>query len=29
MRSMSGTVRRIHATHNFEKLERYTNLAGI
>jgi fructose-1,6-bisphosphatase II len=29
MRSMSGTVRRIHATHNFEKLERYTSLAGI
>jgi len=29
MRSRSGTVRRIHATHNFEKLEHYADLAGI
>ena len=29
MRSRSGTVRRIQAVHNFEKLERYADLAGI
>jgi fructose-1,6-bisphosphatase II len=29
MRSRSGTVRRIQAVHNFEKLERYAGLAGI
>lgn len=29
MRSRSGTVRRIQAVHNFEKLERITDLAGI
>jgi fructose-1,6-bisphosphatase II len=29
MRSMSGTVRRIQAVHNFEKLEHYADLAGI
>jgi fructose-1,6-bisphosphatase II len=29
MRSRSGTVRRIQAIHNFEKLERYADLAGI
>src|SRR5690242_551051 len=29
MRSRSGTVRRIQAVHNFEKLERYTELAGV
>jgi fructose-1,6-bisphosphatase II len=29
MRSRSGTVRRIQAVHNFEKLERYSDLAGI
>ena len=29
MRSRSGTVRRIQAVHNFEKLERHTDLAGI
>jgi fructose-1,6-bisphosphatase II len=29
MRSRSGTVRRIEAVHNFEKLERYADLAGI
>jgi fructose-1,6-bisphosphatase II len=29
MRSRSGTVRRIQAVHNFEKLEHYANLSGI
>jgi fructose-1,6-bisphosphatase II len=29
MRSRSGTIRRIQAAHNFEKLERYADLAGI
>jgi fructose-1,6-bisphosphatase II len=29
MRSRSGTIRRVEATHNFEKLERYAELAGI
>jgi fructose-1,6-bisphosphatase II len=29
MRSRSGTVRRIQAVHNFEKLERYAGLAGV
>jgi fructose-1,6-bisphosphatase II len=29
MRSRSGTIRRIQAVHNFEKLERYADLAGI
>lgn len=29
MRSRSGTVHRIHAVHNFEKLERYAELAGV
>ena len=29
MRSRSGTVRRIQAVHNFEKLEHYADLAGI
>ncbi|MBV9579881.1 MAG: class II fructose-bisphosphatase [Chloroflexi bacterium] len=29
MRSRSGTVRRIEAVHNFEKLEHYAGLAGI
>jgi fructose-1,6-bisphosphatase II len=29
MRSRSGTVRRIQAVHNFEKLDRYADLAGI
>ena len=29
MRSRSGTVRRIQAVHNFEKLEHYAGLAGI
>ena len=29
MRSRSGTLRRIHAVHNFEKLEHYADLAGI
>jgi fructose-1,6-bisphosphatase II len=29
MRSRSGTIRRIQAVHNFEKLERYTELAGV
>jgi fructose-1,6-bisphosphatase II len=29
MRSRSGTIRRMHATHNFEKLERYAELSGI
>ena len=28
MRSRSGTVRRIQAVHNFEKLEHYADLAG-
>jgi fructose-1,6-bisphosphatase II len=29
MRSRSGTIRRIASVHNFEKLERYADLAGI
>jgi fructose-1,6-bisphosphatase II / sedoheptulose-1,7-bisphosphatase len=29
MRSRSGTVRRIQAVHNFEKLEHYASLSGI
>ena len=29
MRSRSGTTRRIEATHNFDKLRRYAELAGI
>ena len=29
MRSRSGTIRRIQAVHNFEKLEHYANLSGI
>jgi len=29
MRSRSGTMRRIQAVHNFEKLEHYANLSGI
>jgi fructose-1,6-bisphosphatase II len=29
MRSRSGTIRRIQSVHNFEKLERYADLAGI
>ncbi|GAC1326311.1 MAG: class II fructose-bisphosphatase [Chloroflexota bacterium] len=29
MRSRSGTVRRIQAVHNFEKLEHYATLSGI
>src|ERR671937_407119 len=29
MRSRSGTIRRIQSVHNFEKLERYTELAGV
>jgi fructose-1,6-bisphosphatase II len=29
MRSRSGTIRRIQAVHNFEKLEHYADLAGI
>ena len=29
MRSQSGTVRRIQAVHNFEKLAHYANLSGI
>jgi fructose-1,6-bisphosphatase II len=29
MRSRSGTVRRIQAVHNFEKLDHYADLAGI
>jgi fructose-1,6-bisphosphatase II len=29
MRSRSGTIRRIQAVHNFEKLERFTELAGV
>ncbi len=29
MRSRSGTIRRIQSLHNFEKLERYTRLAGL
>ncbi len=29
MRSRSGTIRRIQSVHNFEKLERYTKLAGL
>ncbi len=29
MRSRSGTIRRIQATHNFSKLERWTKLSGL
>jgi fructose-1,6-bisphosphatase II len=29
MRSQSGTIRRIQAVHNFEKLEHYASLSGI
>ncbi|HEY2592484.1 MAG TPA: fructose-bisphosphatase class II family protein, partial [Chloroflexota bacterium] len=29
MRSRSGTLRRIQAVHNFDKLQHYTGLAGI
>jgi fructose-1,6-bisphosphatase II len=29
MRSQSGTIRRIQAVHNFEKLEHYATLSGI
>jgi fructose-1,6-bisphosphatase II len=29
MRSRSGTIRRVEAIDNFEKLERYAELAGI
>ena len=29
MRSRSGTIRRIHAVHNFEKLEHYAELSGV
>ncbi len=29
MRSRSGTIRRIQAVHNFEKLEHYADMAGI
>jgi fructose-1,6-bisphosphatase/sedoheptulose 1,7-bisphosphatase-like protein len=29
MRSRSGTIRRVEATHNFEKRERYTELSVI
>jgi fructose-1,6-bisphosphatase II len=29
MRSQSGTIRRVQATHNFEKLAHYAKLAGV
>jgi fructose-1,6-bisphosphatase II len=29
MRSRSGTIRRIHAVHNFDKLARYAEPAGV
>ena len=29
MRSRSGTIRRVEAIHNFKKVERYAELAGM